>query len=111
MSLFFTLPHLPLCFSFVLFEIDNQGLEVCFCGWCCTVMHGRPGICVRGERVGAILEEHAEGFEFAGGGGMVEGRVTGYVGVGKDGRTVEDECGDEVEGAGAGFTGKHELGY
>jgi hypothetical protein len=102
--------HLPLALRLLLLEFNNQGFEILFGGGRRAVVHGRPGEGVGGERVGAVLEEHAERFEFASGGGVVEGGVAMDVGVCEDRGAVEDEGGDEVEGAGAGFAGEHELG-
>jgi hypothetical protein len=72
-------------------------------------MYRRPGIRVLCEGIGAVLEKHAQGFQFAGCGSVVE-RVIAFVVVRcKDGGGVEEKGGDKVEGSCAGFTSEHEL--
>lgn len=83
-------PHarsaLPLSFGnraflpgLLLLKFDDQRLEVRFRGAGRAVVHGRPAVCVAGERVGAVLQEHAEGFEFARGGSVVQRCVASVV--------------------------------
>jgi hypothetical protein len=108
-SLPLALLHFSLALRFLLLELDDERLEVRFGGGCGAVVHGCPGVRIRGERVGAVLQKHTQRFEFAGGRGVVQRRVAGYVAAGEDRRAVEDQCGDEVQGAGAGFAGEHEL--
>lgn len=72
-------------------------------------MDGSPAVRVCDEGVRAVLEEEAEGFEFAGGGGVVQGGVAGSVDCGEDAGVLEDQGGDQVEGAATGFAGEHKL--